>query len=101
MDKQPTPSLLIRKEYKVPRYADFLIAYCQFADYKSNRNDKDGSVFVQTVCKVLNKHKEGDLLSNLTQVNQEVVEETKSTSTMQIPCFFSTLTRKVVFDKKP
>ncbi|KAI1301638.1 Caspase-1 [Halotydeus destructor] len=94
--------------FKIPSWADFLIAYSTVSGYYSWRNPTKGSWFVQALTKVFEKHADSmDLLSMLTLVNQEVAYSFESSADIaeyngnkQVPCITSMLTRRVFFASK-
>jgi Caspase domain len=91
--------------FKIPTYADFLIAFSTIPAYYSFRNPTKGGRFVQALCEELNRNgRDDDLLSILTNVKRMVAIEFQSNSTdpdmdgkKQMPCTVSMLTRLVFF----
>lgn len=95
--------------YKIPVYADFLIAYSTIPGYYSWRNTTKGSWFMQSLCQELDKNgKKYDILKLLTFVIQRVAidfeSNTPDTPVMhqqkQIPCITTMLTRMLKFTDK-
>ncbi|XP_067993079.1 caspase-3 [Melanerpes formicivorus] len=89
---------------KIPVEADFLYAYSTAPGYYSWRNSAEGSWFIQSLCKMLEKHaRELELMQILTRVNRRVAEyESCSTrqdfnAKKQIPCIVSMLTKEFYF----
>ncbi|XP_060876415.1 caspase-1-like [Metopolophium dirhodum] len=93
--------------FKIPIYADMLIAYSTVPNFVAWRNLK-GSWFIEALCDALNKYGfVHDLLTILTIVNHKVAIEFESNSNdpkmnkkKQIPCITSMLTRFVKFEKE-
>lgn len=89
--------------FKIPTYADFLVAYSTLPGFYSWRNTQDGSWFMQAVIKVLSDyHSELDLLTMLTIVNHRVAfykcsnaASPEFNSKKQVPCITSMLTRRL------
>ncbi|XP_064619327.1 caspase-3-like isoform X2 [Lineus longissimus] len=88
----------------IPNEADFLVAYPQTDGYKSFRNTKEGSWFIQTLVNVFKAcYKDHDLLSMLTEVNNQVSKmfdvtrprPKTGTPDLQMPCFMSSLRKKL------
>lgn len=96
------------KYYKIPKYADFLIAHSTMPGYISWRQPKSGSWFIQTLCKELNENgKRIDIERLLRNVRQKVAidyesntNEPDSSGQKQIPTTTSTLTRMLTFTEK-
>lgn len=95
--------------YKIPRLADFLIAYSTVPGYYSWRNTTKGSWFMQCLCAELNKNgKHYDLLTLLTFVSQRVAVDFESNTPdcvpmhqqKQIPCVTTMLIRLLRFPDK-
>ena len=95
--------------FKIPKYADFLIAYSTVPGFFSWRNTINGSWFIQALCKELDElSKKEDLLTLLTFVCQTVAFEFESNTPSkmemhemkQIPCITSMLTRLIKFNDK-
>ncbi|KAL3319427.1 apoptosis- cysteine peptidase [Cichlidogyrus casuarinus] len=92
----------------IPIYADFLLSYATVAGYRAQRDPKKGSIYVQTICKRLEKEgKVRGLLDIVTSVHREVSEivfrefdqTTQNAGQMfqQMPEARHTLTRRVQF----
>ncbi|XP_041752486.2 caspase-8 [Coregonus clupeaformis] len=80
----------------VPCYADFLIGMATVEECKSFRNTKDGSIYIQELCKQLEWGADSgeDMLSVLTRVNREVSRGVfKDSKQMPEPKY--TLTKKL------
>lgn len=59
--------------YKIPMYADFIVAHSTIPGFVSWRDKEEGSWFIQALCQELEKFgKQYDLLKLLTFVNQRV-----------------------------
>jgi len=95
--------------YRIPNYADFLIAYSTVPGYYSWRNTTQGSWFIQALTHVLGKHSQNmDLLTMMTIVNRLVAYDYESCvpndpsfhQKKQIPCVTSMLTRLIYFIPK-
>lgn len=95
--------------YRIPLYADFLIAYSTIPGYYSWRNTQKGSWFIQAFCEEIVKHwTEFDFLTILTFVNGRVAFDFESNvptnpsmhRQKQIPCINSMLTRILKFSPK-
>ncbi|XP_067672933.1 caspase-7-like isoform X1 [Haliotis asinina] len=99
MDAEDEPVTL-----RIPRDADFLIAYASVRGYYAWRNEKSGSWFIQALCKVLEEHGTTlDLMTMMTRVNHTVAFDYASKGKIkgkkQIPCITSMLTKDVFFRK--
>lgn len=106
LEKFQTDSSTNATSYKIPSYADFLIAYSTIPGFYSWRNTTRGSWFMQALCSTVDiHHKSKDLLTMLTFALQRVALDFESNTpdypTMhqqkQIPCFTSMLTRLLYF----
>ncbi|CAG2158847.1 unnamed protein product [Oppiella nova] len=95
--------------YRIPNYADFLIAYSTVPGYYSWRNTTQGSWFIQALTHVLGKHSQNmDVLTMMTIVNRLVAYDYESCvpndpsfhQKKQIPCVTSMLTRLIYFIPK-
>lgn len=95
------------KSYSIPNHADFLIAQSTIPGFYSWRHPKNGSWFIQSLCKALRIYGDRfDLLTILTITCQYVATEFQSTNPYdkqmdgrkQIPCITSMLTRIVNFN---
>jgi caspase-like apoptosis-related cysteine protease len=94
--------------FKIPTYADFMIAYSTLPGFYSFRNTEKGSWFIRSLCQVLEKyHNEFDLLSMMTIVSQLVAYDYTSVASTaelshkkQVPCITSMLTRRVFLTPK-
>lgn len=95
--------------YKIPKMADFLIAFSTVEGYYSWRNPENGTWFVQSLCRVLREHHENtDLLRMLTIVSRKVAVEHESYNNIrvdqhaqkQVPSISSTLIRDVFLKPK-
>lgn len=95
--------------YRIPLYADFLVAYSTIPGFYSWRNTERGSWFIQAFCQELSVYgSDYDLLTLLTFVNRRVAVDFESNvpndKTMhrqkQISCITSMLTRLVKFTPK-
>lgn len=94
--------------FKIPTYADFLIAYSTLPGFYSFRNTEKGSWFIKSLCEVLDEfHLEYDLVAMLTLVNQKVASyqstaiRQEHSGMKQMPCITSMLTRRVFLRPKP
>eukprot|EP00064_Thunnus_orientalis_P015440 superscaffoldBa00002860_g15492 len=83
----------------VPWDADFLLGMATVPEYKSFRNTSTGSIYIQELCRQLNKSAESsandDILTVLTRVNREVSKGEFLTH-KQMPEPKYTLTKKLV-----
>uniref|UniRef100_H2YCE2 Caspase family p20 domain-containing protein n=1 Tax=Ciona savignyi TaxID=51511 RepID=H2YCE2_CIOSA len=92
-------------EVRLPVKADFLISLATTAEHYAWRNERYGSIFIQTLCSVLNKYGHTlDLHKLLTRVNGMVAYNFESWSKSEnmnhkkkIPTFTSRLTRDLYF----
>ncbi|XP_043792908.1 caspase-1-like [Apis laboriosa] len=92
--------------YILPTTADFLYAYSTMEGCYSFRDTNQGSWYIQTLCKVINKHwRDCDLLKMLTITLRKVATEYSSQhyesdkdKKKQMPTFTSTLTRDLYFN---
>lgn len=96
--------------YRIPLYADYLIAFSTIPGYYSWRNTQKGSWYIQAFCEELRNHwQDFDFVTILTFVNQRVAFDFESNvpnnPTMhrqkQIPCVMTQLTRLLKFSPKP
>uniref|UniRef100_A0A3B3ZG64 Caspase-3 n=1 Tax=Periophthalmus magnuspinnatus TaxID=409849 RepID=A0A3B3ZG64_9GOBI len=91
---------------RIPVEADFLYAYSTAPGYYSWRNTYNGSWFIQSLCEVLEKHRDLELMQIMTRVNRKVAYHFESSSNLpgfsgkkQIPCIVSMLTKEFFFPK--
>ncbi|XP_070545004.1 caspase-3-like [Ptychodera flava] len=93
---------------RLPVQIDFLICYSTVPGYYSWRNPKNGSWFIQAICKVFDRYgKDMDVLQMMTKVSKTVAYSFESTTTSirmhqkkQIPCTVSMLTKDFYFKPK-
>lgn len=93
--------------FRIPSYADFLIAYSTLPGFYSWRNPDRGSWFIVALVEVLHKsHMNFDLLTMMTLVSHKVAYEFSSNASTleqsgmkQVPCITSMLTRQVYFNE--
>lgn len=94
--------------FKIPTYADFLIAYSTLPGFFSFRNTDSGSWFIQALVQIIREyHLELDLLSMMTLVSHRVAYYYSSNAATQaqcgmkqVPCITSMLTRRVFLHPK-
>ncbi|XP_058831650.1 caspase-1-like [Topomyia yanbarensis] len=95
--------------FSIPAMADLLVMYSTFEGYYSWRNPRQGSWFIQSLCKELKENgKVRDLLTLLTGVSRRTAYEWQSfvphdermDAMKQIPCIVSMLTKTFYFTKK-
>ncbi|XP_013399774.1 caspase-3 [Lingula anatina] len=94
--------------FRVPSEADFLMAYSVVPGYFSWRNSTNGSWFIQSLCKVLEKFGHTlDIMTMMTRVNRMVAFDYESNANKeymskkkQIPCITSMLTKDLYFRPK-
>lgn len=94
--------------FKIPTYADFLIAQSTIPGFFSFRNTDKGSWFISALVEVIHEyHQKLDLLSIMTIVSQRVAYYYTSNTVdpaqsgmKQVPCITSMLTRRVFFESK-
>lgn len=94
--------------FKIPSYADFMIAYSTIPGFYSFRNTEKGSWFIRALCQVLEKYyMEHDLLTMMTIVSQRVAYDYTSLAAApefsqkkQVPCITSMLTRRIFLHPK-
>ncbi|XP_055015129.1 caspase-3-like isoform X2 [Boleophthalmus pectinirostris] len=91
---------------RIPVEADFLYAYSTAPGYYSWRNTQNGSWFIQSLCEILEEHKDLELMQIMTRVNRKVAYHFESASNLpgfsgkkQIPCIVSMLTKEFYFPK--
>lgn len=91
---------------RIPVEADFLYAYSTAPGYYSWRNTYNGSWFIQSLCEVLEKHRDLELMQVMTRVNRKVAYHFESSSNLpgfsgkkQIPCIVTMLTKEFYFPK--
>ncbi|PAA94436.1 hypothetical protein BOX15_Mlig019067g1 [Macrostomum lignano] len=90
------------QEYILPDHGDFLIGYATVAQHIAQRHREQGSVYVQTLCDVIERgrHKE-DLLSLLTKVkyrvSKHVFHNEDGSVFVQMPEVKETLRKKIYF----
>jgi hypothetical protein len=95
--------------YRIPNYADFMIAYSTVPGFYSWRNTSQGSWFIQALTQVLGKYSSNmDLLTLMTVVSRKVAYDFESNvpndpdmdKKKQVPCVTSMLTRLIYFSPK-
>lgn len=94
--------------FKIPTYADFMIAYSTLPGFYSFRNTEKGSWFIRSLVQVLHDyHLEFDLLTMMTMVCHRVSYYFSSNALTpaqsgmkQVPCITSMLTRRVFLHPK-
>ncbi|XP_072296082.1 caspase-3-like [Eucyclogobius newberryi] len=91
---------------KIPVEADFLYAYATPPGHYAWRNHVNGSWFIQSLCEILPKHKDLELMQILTRVNRKVALDFESSNTnprfngkKAVPCITSMLTKDFYFPK--
>lgn len=91
---------------RIPVEADFLYAYSTAPGYYSWRNTYNGSWFIQSLCEMLETHRDLELMQIMTRVNRKVAYHFESSSNLpgfsgkkQIPCIVSMLTKELYFPK--
>ncbi|XP_020777763.2 caspase-3-like [Boleophthalmus pectinirostris] len=92
---------------RIPVEADFLYAYATAPGYIARINSHTGSWFIQAACKILEEHRDLELLQILTRVNRKVAYDYQQfseyfgkTYDKQMPCLVSMLTKEFYFPKK-
>lgn len=93
--------------FKIPTYADFMIAYSTLPGFYSFRNTEKGSWFIRALVDVLNQYHESfDLLTMMTIVCHRVAyyfssnaADPQQSGKKQVPCITSMLTRRVYFSR--
>uniref|UniRef100_A0A3Q2DFW7 Caspase-3 n=1 Tax=Cyprinodon variegatus TaxID=28743 RepID=A0A3Q2DFW7_CYPVA len=103
-----TDSVVDQTSERIPVEADFLYAYSTAPGYYSWRNTSNGSWFIQSLCKNLDKFSgQLELMQIMTRVNHHVALDFESASTLpgfdykkQIPCIVSLLTKDFYFHNK-
>ncbi|XP_078536332.1 caspase-8-like [Lissotriton helveticus] len=82
----------------IPIKADVLLGMATVEDYESYRHTSDGSIYMQSLCKHLEKlcPREFDLMTILTEVNKEVATKVLK-GFKQMPEIRTTLRKKLVF----
>ncbi|XP_050438120.1 caspase-1-like isoform X2 [Adelges cooleyi] len=96
--------------YKIPKHADFLIAFSTYDGYYSFRHPENGTWFIQSLCIEMNKNSLNsiDLLTIMTRVSRRVALDNESYNPeypwlhrqKQIPTIHSMLIRDVFFQPK-
>lgn len=94
--------------FKIPTYADFMIAYSTLPGFYSFRNTEKGSWFIRSLIQVLaDYHMEFDLLAMMTMVCHRVAYYYSSNAATpafsgmkQVPCITSMLTRRIFLHPK-
>lgn len=95
--------------YKIPSYADFLIAYSTVEGFYSWRHPENGTWFIQCLCQELaDSGTKLDLLSIMTRVSRRVALDMESYNDLlswqhqqkQVPSINSMLIRDVIFKPK-
>mgnify|MGYP000916811258 CR=1 FL=1 len=94
--------------FKIPTYADFMIAYSTLPGFYSFRNTEKGSWFIRALVQIIHDfHLECDLLSMMTMVCHRVSFYFSSNAAIQaqsgmkqVPCITSMLTRRVFLHPK-
>lgn len=94
--------------FKIPTYADFMIAYSTLPGFYSFRNTEKGSWFIRALVQVIHEyHLSFDLLTMMTFVCHRVAYYYSSnaatpeqTGMKQVPCITSMLTRRVFLHPK-
>lgn len=94
--------------FKIPTYADFLIAYSTLPGFYSFRNTEKGSWFIRALADTLHEYcMEFDLLTMMTIVCHQVAYKFTSNAALphlsgkkQVPCITSMLTRRVFLQPK-
>ncbi|CAG0907230.1 unnamed protein product, partial [Darwinula stevensoni] len=89
-------------EDAIPHQADLLISQSTVEEHKSWLNHHKGSWYIQTLCDVLEEHKDQDLLHVLTIVGNRVAanfeaNNEKGQTVKQMPSFTSTLRKLFYF----
>lgn len=95
--------------FKIPTYADFMVAYSTLPGFYSFRNTEKGAWFINALTQILNDyHLKFDLLSMMTMVCHQVAYyytsnaiSASQSGMKQVPCITSMLTRRVFFQPKP
>ncbi|CAL9707450.1 unnamed protein product [Knipowitschia caucasica] len=95
--------------HNIPVDADFLFAYATDPGHYAWRDKTNGSWFIQSLCEMISKHKDLELLHIMTRVNRKVAfefqthnsKDPKLDGLKEIPCFTSMLTKDFYFSKKP
>ncbi|XP_038157377.1 caspase-3-like [Cyprinodon tularosa] len=103
-----TDSVVDQTSERIPVEADFLYAYSTAPGYYSWRNTSNGSWFIQSLCKNLDKFSgQLELMQIMTRVNHHVALDFESASNLpgfdykkQIPCIVSLLTKDFYFHNK-
>ncbi|XP_051997157.1 caspase-8-like [Xyrauchen texanus] len=82
----------------IPIEADFLIGMATVEYYQSFRHIKDGSIYIQELCRQMDNFcpRKEDILSILTKVNREVSSKVLNGYNKQMPEPRYTLTKKLV-----
>uniref|UniRef100_A0A8C6TYA8 Caspase-3 n=1 Tax=Neogobius melanostomus TaxID=47308 RepID=A0A8C6TYA8_9GOBI len=91
---------------RIPVEADFLYAYSTAPGYYSWRNTSNGSWFIQSLCEILEKNQDLELMQIMTRVNGKVAYHFESSSSLpdyggkkQMPSIVSMLTKEFYFPK--
>lgn len=94
--------------FVLPTLADLLVMYSTAEGYYSFRNPKDGSWFIQALCKELRENGHEELMTILTGVNRTVAYAKQShvpgeaalDAMKQMPNIVTMLTKSMYFKKK-
>ncbi|KAK7922380.1 hypothetical protein WMY93_009282 [Mugilogobius chulae] len=91
---------------KIPLESDFFYAYATTPGYYAWRNNDRGSFFIQSLCEILPKYRDLELMQIMTKINRKVAYDFESSNRIQkynenkaMPCFTSMLTKEFYFPK--
>ncbi|XP_041356439.1 caspase-3-like [Gigantopelta aegis] len=76
--------------------ADFFMAYATEPGFKSYRNPRTGSFFINSLCKNINQYKSHELSQIMRKVCAEITETNINDDMKQVPWISSTLTKDLV-----
>ncbi|XP_041355471.1 caspase-3-like [Gigantopelta aegis] len=76
--------------------ADFFMAYATEPGFKSYRNPRTGSFFINSLCKNINQYKSHELSQIMRKVCAEIAHITINDDMKQVPWVSSTLTKDLV-----
>ena len=85
--------------FRIPNYADFFILHASFFDHVSYRSPKEGTWFIQTLCRAIDSSQSDEALHDVCMtVRRNVALEKESEDKMkQVPVLFDSTLRKIFF----
>ncbi|XP_041641277.1 caspase-6-like isoform X3 [Cheilinus undulatus] len=86
--------------YTLPAGADFIMCYSTAEGYVSFRSTKNGSWYIQDLCKALQKHGTSLEFTDLLTLVNMMVSQKEFDGKKQMPCFASMFTKQLTFKPK-